>query len=112
MNDPRFNNRRKMAWISFIFIIFVGGGLVIYGSMVDEASIRIERISFIIGTVFGVLTTIVVSYFTSTTVTDVNDLRFKQDVPERPNYAPSHTPPQYTITPPQDAHMGADEQVK
>ena len=74
--EDRFRNRRKMAWISFYFIILVGGGMMIYALTDDAAASRVEQISFLLGTVFGVLATIVVSYFTASTVTDVNDLRF------------------------------------
>ncbi len=77
--DDRFRNRRTMAWISFWFIFFVGGGIMLYAMMNDGAADRVEKISFLLGTVFGVMTTIVVSYFTSSTVTQVNDLRFKKD---------------------------------
>lgn len=75
--DNRFKNRRRMAWMAFLFIIVLGGGMLIYGVSSDGAATRIEKLSFLLGTVFGVMTTIVVSYFTSSTVTQVNDLRFR-----------------------------------
>jgi len=75
--DMRFKNRRRMAWISFWFMIGVGGWMLIYGVTQEGAADRIEKLSFLLGTLFGMCTTIVVSYFTSSTITQVNDLRFK-----------------------------------
>jgi len=80
--DNRFNNRRRMAWISFWFMLVVGGWMLIQGVTQDAAADRIEKLSFLLGTLFGMCTTIVVSYFTASTVTQVNDLRFGKDTIE------------------------------
>lgn len=78
-NDIRFRNRRRMAWISFWFMLVVGGWMLWQGVTTDEGADRIEKLSFLLGTLFGMCTTIVVSYFTASTVTQVNDIRFGGD---------------------------------
>lgn len=75
-SDIRFKNRRRMAWISFGFIILFGAYMLEVGLKSDEGAARVEKLSFLIGTIFGVCTTIVVSYFTSSTVTQMNDTKF------------------------------------
>ncbi len=77
--DMRFKNRRRMAWIAFYFMLGIGGWMLILGVTQEAAADRIEKLSFLLGTLFGMCTTIVVSYFTSSTITQVNDLRFKKD---------------------------------
>lgn len=65
-----------MAWLSFMFIFLVGGIMLLVGLLSDGAAVRIEKLSFLIGTIFGVFTTIVVSYFGASTVTDRADLKY------------------------------------
>jgi hypothetical protein len=72
-SDIRFKNRRRMAWISFWFMLGVGGWMLIYGITQDAAAERVEKLSFLLGSIFGMCTTIIVSYFTSTTLTQLND---------------------------------------
>lgn len=96
-SDIRFRNRRRMAWISFGFIILFGAYMLEIGLRSDEGAARVEKLSFLIGTVFGVCTTIVVSYFTSSTVTQMNDTKFgpagaPRDAGNRPP-APTPAPP-------------------
>jgi sulfite exporter TauE/SafE len=79
MKDKRFNNRRRMAWISFWFMLVVGGWMLWQGVTTEDGADRIEKLSFLLGTLFGMCTTIVVSYFTASTVTQVNDLKFGGD---------------------------------
>lgn len=74
-SDIRFKNRRRMAWIAFIFMLTVGGWMLIKGIGSDEVAARVEKLSFLLGTVFGVCTTIVVTYFTSSTITQVTDIK-------------------------------------
>lgn len=74
-SDTRFKNRRRMAWIAFWFMLFVGGWMLFMGVSQEDASVRISNLSFLLGTLFGMCTTIVVGYFTSTTMTDVNDTK-------------------------------------
>jgi len=81
-DDIRFRNRRRMAWISFGFIILFGGYMLQTGMSSDEGAARVEKLSFLIGTIFGVCTTIVVSYFGSSTMTQMNDTKFAK--PEEP----------------------------
>lgn len=81
-SDLRFKNRRRMAWISFLFIIGFGAYMLHIGMSSNEGAARVEKLSFLVGTVFGVCTTIVVSYFTSSTVTQMNDTKFA--TPEKP----------------------------
>lgn len=72
-NDIRFRNRRRMAWISFWFMLFVGGLMILLGTTQEGMAARIEKLSFLLGSVFGMCTTVIVSYFTSSTVTQIND---------------------------------------
>ena len=77
MQDIRFRNRRRMAWISFYFMLGLGGFMLIYGVTTDAGAERVDKLSFLIGTLFGVLTTIVITYFTTSTITQVNDTQHK-----------------------------------
>jgi hypothetical protein len=84
MKDARFNNRRKMAWIAFYFMLSVGGWMLVLGVVREDAADRIEKMSFLLGSIFGMCTSIVISYFTASTITQVNDLKFQKppEVPE------------------------------
>ncbi len=76
--DTRFNNRRRMAWIAFWFMLVIGGWMLILGTTQENAADRIEKMSFLLGSIFGMCTTIVVSYFTASTVTQMNDTKFER----------------------------------
>ena len=65
-----------MAWISFWFMLGVGGWMLIYAVTQEGAADRVEKLSFLLGSIFGMCTTIIVSYFTSSTVTQMNDTKF------------------------------------
>lgn len=71
-----------MAWLSFWFMILLGGWMLIYGVTQEGAAERVEKMSFLLGTLFGMCTTIIVSYFAGSSITDVNDLRFKNTTGE------------------------------
>lgn len=66
----RYKNRRKMAWLSFWFIAFGGVGLTLLGLSSDVFAERINTLSFILGTVFGVWVSVVLAYFGATAYTD------------------------------------------
>lgn len=93
-NDVRFRNRRRMAWTSFWFMLIVGGWMLWKGVTTDEGADRIEKLSFLLGTLFGMCTSIIVSYFTASTITQVNDLRFGplEEPQEGGSPAPAPTP--------------------
>lgn len=76
-SDIRFKNRRRMAWIAFYFMLVIGGGMLTWGITQDDIAERIEKLSFLLGSLFGMCTTIIVSYFTSSTVTQMNDTKFE-----------------------------------
>lgn len=78
MTDMRFTNRRRMAWIAFWFMLIVGGWMLIIGVTQEGAADRVEKLSFLLGSIFGMCTTIIVSYFTSSTVTQMNDTKFER----------------------------------
>lgn len=80
MNYNRFKNRRRMAWLSFGFILIVGGWLLFQGMKSDEEAQRVEDLSFLVGTLFGVCTTIVITYFGGATVTDVSDNNIRTNI--------------------------------
>lgn len=73
MKDPRFKNRRRMAWIAFLFMLIISGWMVHKGVTNEEAAARIEQLSFLLGSVFGLCTSIVLAYYTSSSITDYND---------------------------------------
>ena len=75
MKDNRFKNRRRMAWTAFIFMLVISAWMIYKGVTDKEAAVRIEQLSFLLGSVFGLCTTIVVSYFTASTVTQVADVK-------------------------------------
>lgn len=81
MNDARFKNRRRMAWIAFWFMLGVGGWMLVYAVTQEGAADRVEKLSFLLGSIFGMCTTIIVSYFTSSTVTQMNDTKFETPNP-------------------------------
>lgn len=51
--------------------------MLLYGMTQEGAATRIEKLSFLLGSVFGMCTTIIISYFTSSTVTDYSDTKFR-----------------------------------
>lgn len=73
----RYKNRRRMTWSSFILIVVVGSVLLSFGLIDDEKAQRINTLSFLIGTLFGVWTTIVIAYFGANAVTDVMEIKNK-----------------------------------
>lgn len=74
----KFRNRRRMAWLSFFLLTVIGGGLIGYGTYSSEAATNINALSFLIGTVFGVWASIVLSYFGSATLTQMNERRYSR----------------------------------
>lgn len=81
-NDTRFTNRRKMAWLSFWLIGGLGVGLIGIGMTSDAVVVRIDKLSFIIGSLFGVWGGIVLAYFGASAYTDRNDLKYNAPVEE------------------------------
>ena len=71
----RFVNRRQMAWWSFYLIAFVGTALIFFGLWSDDYATRIDRISFIVGTVFGVWAGIVLAYFGASAYSDTRGMK-------------------------------------
>jgi hypothetical protein len=71
----RYKNRRKMAWISFYCICIGGTILISLGLFSDVLSTRLNSISFMIGTVFGVWGGIVLAYFGASAYTDTRGMR-------------------------------------
>ncbi len=86
MKDKRFTNRRRMAWTAFIFMLVISAWMIYKGVSDKEASVRIEQLSFLLGSVFGLCTTIVVTYFTTSTITQVTDI--KSGTPTDTHYGP------------------------
>lgn len=56
-------NKRRMAWASFVLIAVAGLGLISIGLVADALAERIDKLSFIIGTVFGAWVMVVLAYF-------------------------------------------------
>jgi uncharacterized membrane protein len=71
----RYRNRRRMAWLAFNMIAIFGIGLIIAGVSSDPIANRINTISVLVGMIFGVWVSIVLSYFTATVVTDVKGIK-------------------------------------
>lgn len=72
----KFRNRRRFAWISFLFITLFGSGLIIYGVVSPDVAANISAMSFIIGTVFGVWASIVLSYVGAATLNQMNERKY------------------------------------
>lgn len=76
MSDvDRYKNRRRMAWISFWMINVLGTLIILLGMINDEMPRRIEGMSFILGTIFGVWVTIVLAYFGANVMTDSAEIK-------------------------------------
>lgn len=69
----KFKNRRALAWWSFILLTFFGGGLILFGAYSSEGAENINAMSFLIGTVFGVWASIVLSYVGAATLNQMNE---------------------------------------
>jgi len=70
----KYSNRRKMAWLSFAAIFFVGVAVISFGLSTDERAQRVETLDVFLGTVFGVWIAILLAYFGATTVTDYKEI--------------------------------------
>jgi len=75
----KFKNRRQLAWWSFALLTLFGGGLILYGVYSSEGAQNINAISFLIGTVFGVWASIVLSYVGAATLNQMNERRYDAD---------------------------------
>jgi hypothetical protein len=71
----RFRNRRWMAWGSFLLLAFFSGYMIFLGLGSDEIAKRIDTMSFIIGSVFGMWTTIVLTYYGIATAADIKGIK-------------------------------------
>lgn len=69
----RFKNRRRMAWASFILMTLCGTVLVAVGVLFDGIAERINALSFLLGTIFGVWASVILSYFGASTFQQIND---------------------------------------
>lgn len=74
----KFRNRRRMAWLSFGLLTLIGAALIFYGATDATAASNINAMSFLIGTVFGVWASIVLSYFGAATLTQMNERRYSR----------------------------------
>lgn len=87
INKDRYRNRRRMAWLSFACIFFVGVGLLLYGLFSEENAQRVEDLSFLVGSLLGVWTTVVAAYYGVTTINDREEIR----ISSRGSYEQSNT---------------------
>ena len=71
----KFRNRRRLAWLSFVLLTVFGGGLITYGVQDAAVATNISALSFLIGTVFGVWASIVLSYVGAATINQMNECR-------------------------------------
>ena len=60
-----------MAWIAFVALSTTGIGLLIWAMTSDPAAARVDKMSFFLGTLFGVWGGIVAAYFGTAAWTDV-----------------------------------------
>jgi uncharacterized membrane protein (DUF485 family) len=72
----KFKNRRRLAWWSFVLLTVFGGGLILFGAYSSEGAENINAMSFLIGTVFGVWASIVLSYVGAATINQMNERRY------------------------------------
>jgi hypothetical protein len=59
-----------MAWWSFRLIFLVGIPLLAFGLYSDDNAARVESLSFLLGTLFGVWVSVVLAYFGATALAD------------------------------------------
>lgn len=71
----RYQNRRRMAWISFTMICTLGPLMLLLGMFDESWSIRLDRMSFLTGTLFGVWAGIVLAYFGASAYTDTRGMK-------------------------------------
>lgn len=69
-----FRSRRRMAWLSFWLLVIVGCGSLAIGLSSDAAATRIEKLSFLIGTLFGCWVTVVAAYFGASSLVDARKM--------------------------------------
>jgi hypothetical protein len=70
----KYQNRRAMAWWSFRLIFLVGIPLLAFGLYSDGNAARVESLSFLLATLFGVWVSVVLAYFGATTLADRKEL--------------------------------------
>jgi hypothetical protein len=80
--QDRYRNRRAMAWLSFLFLLVLNVALLLFGLHSDENAKRVVSLSFIIGTIDGVWTTIILSYYGVTAYTDVKEIMTAAGTPK------------------------------
>ena len=61
----RLKNRRRMAWISFVLVVFAGGGMVAYGLTSDAVAGRVGTMAGPVGIILGVWVSIILAYMGS-----------------------------------------------
>lgn len=74
-NQDKYRNRRRMAWLSFGCVIVFGAGLLLFGLSSDERAQRVNDLSFLVGALLGVWTTVVGAYYGVTAITDNTQIR-------------------------------------
>lgn len=71
----RYRNRRKMAWLSFVCITISFAALIWFGLTSDERAERVSSLSFLLGSAYGLWTTIILAYYGVTTINDNTEIR-------------------------------------
>lgn len=70
-----FVTRRNVAMKSFWLILIVGGALLAVGISSDEGAARVEKLTFLVGTLFSCWTAIVLAYFGASSLVDNTKLK-------------------------------------
>jgi uncharacterized membrane protein len=71
----RYKNRRRMAWLSFVFTSMLGAYLVDRGMQSDEAAARVNSLMGVIMAIVGVWGGIIGAYFGVTFGTDKLEIK-------------------------------------
>ena len=71
----RYRNRRRMAWLSFVCITVSFAALIAFGLSSDARAERISSLSFLLGSAYGLWTTIILAYYGVTTINDNTEIR-------------------------------------
>jgi len=75
----QFKNRRKMAWLSFWFLSVGAMVLVVAGMTFTGVADRVQAMSFVLGTVFGVWASVILAYFGASTFTQTRETKNQTD---------------------------------
>lgn len=75
IHGDRYRNRRKMAWYSFTALTGTGIFLILVGVFLTDIAQRIDKLSFVIGTIFSLWASVILAYFGVTVIADKEEIK-------------------------------------